>query len=98
MRLRSSGFAERRWERDGDQGWGWGRERGDGYSREYSRDDARRAFGRGSREETFGRSFRDDERAIGKGARDRERVIERDRSRSPRDDGGFFGLSPRFGD
>lgn len=93
---------ERRWERDGDQGWGWGRERGDGYSREYSRDDgrrysgddSRRAFGRGSREETFGRSVREEERVTARGARDRNRMIERESatSRSPRDDGGFFGL------
>jgi hypothetical protein len=85
---------ERRWERDGDQGWGWGRERGDGYSREYSRDDGRRAFGRGSREETFGRSAREEERVITRGGRGRDRAIEREpaTSRSQRDDGGFFGL------
>ena len=59
-----------------------------------------RAFGRGSREETFGRSPREDDRVIGRGARDGGRVIERDRviGRSPREDGGFFGLSPRMND
>src|SRR5204862_1145684 len=97
--VRNGGFGERRWERDADRGWGWGRERGDD-SREYYRDDARRAFGRGSREETFGRSPREDDRVIGRGARGGGRVIERDRviGRSPPEDGGVFGLSPRMND
>jgi hypothetical protein len=88
--VRSGNLGERRWERDGDQGWGWGHERGDGYSR----DDGRRAFGRGSREETFGRSAREGERVTTRGGRDRDRVIEREPaiSRSPRDHSGIFGL------